>query len=128
RDAGAAGGMLESGTSGQSENAMLCRRIGGAPGKRVAAQSVDGGVVHNHAAAVLEHEGNFVSHAEKDGREIAVDRLAPRVLGGAGHGCRPAAAAAVIEGIVEPPVLALDGLDELLDSCTVRHVASDPRH
>jgi len=55
------------------------------------------------------------AHAEEDRGEKAVYRFSPGFLGCRGNWCGAAAAAAVVEGVVQAAVPFLDGCAEVLD-------------
>jgi len=50
-DAGALNSVLQRGAAGEADHAVFRRRVGRTAGKRIAAQAIDRGIVHDHAGA-----------------------------------------------------------------------------
>ena len=83
------------------------------------------GGVHDRAAALLEHQRDFVLHAQEHAAEVDADDPVPLLLGEIGRSRDRLFDAGVVEGEVEAP----ECLDRLVESSPhvvgPRHVAPD---
>ena len=83
------------------------------------------GGVHDRAAPLLEHQRNFVLHAQEHAAEVDGDDPVPLLLRDIGRRRCRLFDTGVVEGDVQPP----EGLDSLVQRALhvlgVRHVARD---
>src|SRR5262245_30725824 len=116
--------MLKCRTSGKTNDAMLRSGVGGPAGEWISSQTVHRRIVDDNAA--FFHGGNFRTHAQKDGRQIAIDGLPPCRLG---HDCNwrgPPATTTIVEGIVQLAMLLDDSRDQTRDRFAVADVSGHP--
>src|SRR6266481_9580523 len=71
-DADAFLSVLPCGRFRQTDDSVLGCRIGGSGREGIAANTVNGGVVHHGARACLQHRPNLVFHAQPDTGQIPI--------------------------------------------------------